>query len=516
MIKSSFRLILAALAATVALTACTKEITPGQVDTDPKAPATEGTRVIAVSFGPQTKTGFSTSEDGKIAPYFVKGDKIVLCSDIENPTDDNTQTCEVDVDDETKVATITTKLTGELTAYYPASLVSKSEKRGLFIYVPSVQDGTFAKANICSATITENAASATFNNIYALFVVNTPSEGIKKLTIKSLRPIGDDGQRSGAERIICGTGDDNCKITVGDGTEAIPSPCYVSLIHGVNLSDLSFEATSNVEGATGYIKGITTSAIAATAGTDVAVGSEAYDESNTVAVGSAYTIDENNWHEYVTIAGRKWAVNNVGEYGDFYMWGTSVVAYEKHPSQKDDVVVLVETNPYGEIYKNTWSKDEGYCWNNTPFTNGVFAEATTKNVFTKYTASINDYAYGNSADGKTILDLEDDAAYANWGGAWRMPTSDELKEMQNSEDFSYVGVLDENVNVYPNKVSRDASHGYYWSSSLDTENPEKAKCFVIQCGETGAIESKPRFYGCTIRAIIDEPAAENQEDAPQD
>jgi hypothetical protein len=30
----------------------------------------------------------------------------------------------------------------------------------------------------------------------------------------------------------------------------------------------------------------------------------------------------------------------------------------------------------------------------------------------------------NSSDNKTVLDLEDDAAAANWGGAWRMPTKD--------------------------------------------------------------------------------------------
>ena len=503
MTKISFRLLFAALAATAALAGCTKEPTPGQTDQTPASPAAEGTRVIAVSFGPQTKTVFSTSEDGKIAPYFVQGDKIVLCSDIENPTDDNTQICEVDVDDETEVATITTKLTGDLSAYYPATLAISGEK-GLNIFVPSAQDGTFAKANICSATITENAASATFTNEYALFVI-TPPEGTKKLTIKSLRPIGDDGQRSDPERnLICGTGDDLYKITVGDGTNAIPSPCYVAMNEDVNLSDLSFEATSDAEGTTGYIKGITTSAIAAKAGTGVAVGSEAYNTCNTVAAGSAYTIDENNWHEYVEVGDYKWAVENVGEYGgDYYMWGTSVVAYEDHPSQRDDMVFLVEINPYGEdIYKNTWDKNAGYCWNNTPFTNGVFAEATTKNVFTKYTASINDYAYGNSADGKTTLDLCDDAAYVNWGGAWRIPTSNELESVKDKEGFFVnLGAL----NMYG--VDSKDDFGYYWSSTLDPDYPDKAKCLEYSFTGDGEMKSFSRFWGCTIRAIVDDPDA---------
>ena len=40
-------------------------------------------------------------------------------------------------------------------------------------------------------------------------------------------------------------------------------------------------------------------------------------------------------------------------------------------------------------------------------------------VGTKYT----------KGDGKTILDLKDDAARVNWGGAWRMPSPEEVKEL---------------------------------------------------------------------------------------
>ena len=38
-------------------------------------------------------------------------------------------------------------------------------------------------------------------------------------------------------------------------------------------------------------------------------------------------------------------------------------------------------------------------------------------------------------DGKTVLDLEDDAAHANWGGDWRMPTIDEIKELIENTTF---------------------------------------------------------------------------------
>ena len=519
--KISFRLILAALAATAALASCTKEITPGQTDKELVSPRSEGSRVIAVSFGNATKTGFSITDDG-IAPFFEEGDDIVLCSDTDNPTDENTQTCTVFIDENTKAATITTKLTGELTAYYPASLVSKSEKHGLYIYVPSAQDGTFANANICSATIAENATSATFNNIYALFVVNTPSEGIKKLTIKSLRPIGDDGQRSGEERIICGTGDDNCKITVGDGTEAIPSPCYVALIHGVNLSDLSFEATSNVEGATGYIKGIPTSAIANAAGG--AVGSEEYVGMNSILRGTSYTIDGNNWHEYVTIAGRKWAKMNLktsvttGNYDDYYMWGTTVMAYSDIEASPCSLAVMKEMNPYGdEDYPRSWDANNGFSWYNCPFTYNVFSEINT-NAFTKYVPIDQAAKYGDSCfyDDKTRLDLSDDAAHVHWGGAWRIPTKEELSSAQSTLQPSLSGTLNATATESKVEIYDYEAKGYYWSSTLDEANPSKAYCWVFNPGEDGSCQEIDRFYGCTIRAIVDEPAEEPQEDASQD
>ena len=104
--KASFKFILAALAATAALAACTKVDVVEQSATDPASPAAEGTRVIAVSFAPQTKTIL----DG-LQPKFVDNDSILISNG------DAIDTCEVKV--ESEVATISTKLTGPLTAVYP-------------------------------------------------------------------------------------------------------------------------------------------------------------------------------------------------------------------------------------------------------------------------------------------------------------------------------------------------------------------------------------------------------------
>ena len=102
-----------------------------------------------------------------------------------------------------------------------------------------------------------------------------------------------------------------------------------------------------------------------------------------------------NGHEYVNLGlSVKWATCNVGasspeEYGDYFAWG------EVEPKSIYDF----------STYK--------YC-------NG------SETTLTKYNYSSS---YG-TVDNKTTLELSDDAARANWGGSWRMPTDAELTELR--------------------------------------------------------------------------------------
>ena len=94
---------------------------------------------------------------------------------------------------------------------------------------------------------------------------------------------------------------------------------------------------------------------------------------------------------------------------------------------------------------------------------------------------------------RTILNLADDAARANWGGQWRMPTKadfEELKNNTNSEwvyDYNGTGVAGRRftadngnhiflpVTGYRNGTSlHNTADGYYWSSSLSTDDPDIA------------------------------------------
>ena len=165
-------------------------------------------------------------------------------------------------------------------------------------------------------------------------------------------------------------------------------------------------------------------------------------------------------HEYVDLGlSVKWATCNVGaskpeEYGDYFAWG--------------------ETQP-----KNT------YDWSTYKWCNGSYDTQTkycTKN------------SYG-TVDNKTQLELSDDAARANWGGSWRMPTHEEQEELRTQCTWTWTtqnGVYGYKVTSkksgytnnsiflpaagcrYVSSLYIAGSDGSYWSSSLSTDFPGHA------------------------------------------
>ena len=95
--------------------------------------------------------------------------------------------------------------------------------------------------------------------------------------------------------------------------------------------------------------------------------------------------DNHEWVDLGMPSGTLWATCNIGankpeEYGDYFAWG--------------------ETVP-----KDVYDMDN-YKW---PY-------------YSKY----------NDTDMKTELELEDDAAYMNWGAQWRMPSLEQFDELCNS------------------------------------------------------------------------------------
>lgn len=114
-------------------------------------------------------------------------------------------------------------------------------------------------------------------------------------------------------------------------------------------------------------------------------------------------VDPYMGHDYVEINGLKWATMNIGassvtDYGLYFQWG-DISGYTN-----SEITSSAKTLDWAN-YKY-WTADTG----------------SGSSGFTKYTGS----------DGKIALDEEDDAAKANWGGVWRMPTKAEYAALGNA------------------------------------------------------------------------------------
>ena len=192
-------------------------------------------------------------------------------------------------------------------------------------------------------------------------------------------------------------------------------------------------------------------------------------------------------HEYVDLGlSVKWATCNVGatkpeEYGDYFAWG--------------------ETQP-----KST------YSWSTYRWFNGA------DNIIIKYN---NGGIYGGNVDYKTTLELGDDAARANWGGSWRMPTDAELTELCEQCTWTWTtqnGVYGYKVTSkksgYTNKsiflpaagfrddssLNYAGSLGYYWSSSLDSGYPNYAWGVYFYSDFVRRLTIN-RFVGFSVRPV---------------
>ena len=150
------------------------------------------------------------------------------------------------------------------------------------------------------------------------------------------------------------------------------------------------------------------------------------------------TTPSSGGHEYVDLGlSVKWATCNVGankpeDYGDYFAWG--------------------ETKP-------------------------------------KKSYSSSNYSYTSNP---TTLPLSADAARANWGGSWRMPTKAEQDELRNNCTWTWTtqkGVKGYMVTSKKNGKSiflpaagycsessliYAGSYGQFWSSSLDSDFPSNA------------------------------------------
>ena len=206
------------------------------------------------------------------------------------------------------------------------------------------------------------------------------------------------------------------------------------------------------------------------------------------------TINENtnlysgmeNGYAYVDLGlSVKWASVNIGankpeEYGDYFAWG--------------------ETQP--KSY---------YEWSTYKWCNGTYY------TLTKYCTNSG---YG-TYDGKSTLELADDAARANWGGSWRMPTKeeqDELCDNCNCEWTTQNGVAGYKVTSKKEGYTKNSiflpaagyrlysslyntgRNGCYRSSSLSADSPLDAWYMGFNSDNVDREDSN-RDYGFSVRPV---------------
>ena len=207
----------------------------------------------------------------------------------------------------------------------------------------------------------------------------------------------------------------------------------------------------------------------------------------TVTTTNSETINGRDFVDLGLPSGTLWATCNVGanspeEYGDHFAWG------------------------------ETESKSD-YSWGTYKYLQGGYS------TLTKYCTQ-GEYGYNGFTDDLTELQPEDDAATANWGSEWQMPSKDQFSEIFKYEHTTKVWTTFKGVNGYKftSKVNgnsifmpaagkregtsfdKEGSCGYYWARSLDTGSPHFAYDIYFHSYNPGS-GNESRCYGKSVRPV---------------
>ena len=197
-----------------------------------------------------------------------------------------------------------------------------------------------------------------------------------------------------------------------------------------------------------------------------------------------------NGHEWVDLglpSGTLWATCNVGaispeDYGNYYAWGET-------------------------------STKKIYGWNTYSY--GTFNTFSQRAYLKKYCNKPN-FGKNSFTDNLSTLQDSDDPA-SSWGSGWHTPSKDQLDELLNNTTNKWTtrngvqgclftarhgqtlflpaaGYYDEG------NLDEAGNCGYYWSSSLDTDDPRGAwhlKIYSNNC----RIWSLGRRYGFSVRPV---------------
>ena len=206
----------------------------------------------------------------------------------------------------------------------------------------------------------------------------------------------------------------------------------------------------------------------------------------------------NNRFDYVDLglsSGTLWASCNVGaskpsEYGKYFQWGDTK-GYTK------------EQVGFGEGKKEFLRSDYKFS----------IKESGGRRTFTKYTTK------------GEMLEIEDDAANANMGGDWHMPTPGQIKELISETTSTWIApLIGVNGRLFTSKKDPsksifipDASYvwgdfvfnsqiygggnGNIWSSMLSIDNVNAGQRLLF-CSSYVGLGNHCRYEGLPVRGVI--------------
>lgn len=210
-----------------------------------------------------------------------------------------------------------------------------------------------------------------------------------------------------------------------------------------------------------------------------------------------YFYDPYASHNYVNIGGVRWATMNVGattvtDTGLYFQWG--------------------DTSGYTAAQVGSGSGKKYFGWADYKYGNGTSSPGATG--MTKY----------NATDGMTVLRNEDNSAYAGFGGLWRMPTTEEFVALGNAVNTAWTASYQgsgvsglvctdktdsSKVLFFPaagycvnGSVRSVGSYGYYWSSSLRSDDVQEAYGLYFRSYYALWKDLYSRYFGFPVRPVI--------------
>ena len=208
-------------------------------------------------------------------------------------------------------------------------------------------------------------------------------------------------------------------------------------------------------------------------------------------------------------SGTKWANMNIGatspqESGLYFAWGETT----GYTSDTTDGRLFDWAN-----YK--WMADGQSDW--MYINKYQIADGKTEACWYEYDWDIVDYKF--IGDSLTVLEVSDDAAAANWGGDWRMPTIEDYQELLANCTSEWITVGNVSGRKFTSKVNGNAiffpaagyrdggsldyvgARGFYWSASLSTSYSSRGRYLYFYSGDVSTGYGN-RYFGQSVRAVL--------------